>query len=326
MVAGVSLVVPTRNAGAELREILPAMLDQDLPVPLEVLVIDSGSTDGTVELVRRSPARLLEIPPDEFDHGLTRALGVREAGGEVVCFATQDARPFDRLWLRSLVECFDDPVVAGAYSCQLPRPDANPLIRERLKRWAAGAAERRVQRLADPAELERLQPLERLERVAFDNVSSAVRRSVALRIPFRQCRFGEDLDWAFRVIRAGHAIVFEPRSKVVHSHNRSMWYEFKRVFLDHAHLHDLLGVHTVPTFRSAAACTVSAFHDLRGVVERDERLGRGARAAWKARCLPYAATQNLAQYLGAATARGRRGRTLRGRLFRGLHALLAQGV
>ena len=295
----VTLFIPTWNAGPEFPDVLSRMKAQQLDRPFEILAIDSGSTDGTIDVLRAQAVRLIQIPNAEFNHGLTRNLGVREAHGEIVVLATQDARPADEQWMQPLVNCFDNPKVAGAYSRQMPRPDANPFIRDRLSHWAATATTQRVQSIADADELASLAPLERLARIAFDNVSSSVRRAVALEIPFRQRQFGEDLDWAHRVLLAGHDIVYEPRSCVIHSHNHSIWYELKRVYLDHQNLHRLLGVHTVPRARDVLRCTGAGTLHLAGVVARDPRLDLSARLRWWARTLPYSFTQNLAQFLGA---------------------------
>jgi rhamnosyltransferase len=301
----VTVLVPTRNAGPEFRAVLNAMRSQRLDREYEVLVIDSGSTDGTAEFLRSQPGiRLIEIAQAEFDHGLTRNLGVAEARGDVVVLTVQDALPADDQWLQQLVRQFEDPAVAGAYSRQLVREDANPFIRHRMSGWPATAECERVQRIASAEEFERLPPLEKLARVAFDNVSSAVRRSVALDIPFRACGFGEDVDWAHRVLLAGHMIVYEPRSRVVHSHNRSLLYEFRRVYADHRQLHGLLGVETVPHLGSLVWRTAGGTVQLLKAVARDPRLGPAARVSWWARSLPWAFGQTLAQYLGARSARG----------------------
>lgn len=295
----VTLFIPTWNAGPAFPEVFELMRTQRLDRPFEILVIDSGSTDGTAEFLRSQPVRLIQIPQSEFNHGLTRNHGVREARGEIVVLVTQDARPADDQWMQRLVDCYGDARVAGAYSRQIPRADASPFIRDRLAQWAATAATPRVQSIAGADALAALPPLERLARIAFDNVSASVRRSVALEIPFRRRQFGEDLDWGHRVLLAGYHLVYEPRSCVIHSHERSIWSELKRIYLDHQNLHRLLGVHTVPRPRDVLQCTVAGTWHLLGVVARDPSLSPASRLRWGARALPFSLAQNLAQFLGA---------------------------
>ena len=296
---GVSLFLPTRNAGPEFPQVLARMLDQELDSELEVLITDSGSTDGTAEFLRDQPVDLQEIPAAEFNHGLTRNAGIRRAKGEIVILATQDAMPVDRHWIHNLVRNYEDPAVAGVYSGQTLRVDANPFVRHRLDKWAASGTKRHEQRVDSPAELASLAPLERLGRIAFDNVSSSVRRSVALEHPFRQLSFGEDLDWAHRVIQDGHSIVFEPGSRVVHSHDNSIWYETKRVYLDHQNLRRLLDVHTVRRWIDVLGCTWLGVPPLSRAVWSHDGLSLLERLVWQVKTVPYSLGQNLGQFLGA---------------------------
>jgi rhamnosyltransferase len=319
----VSLFVPTYNAGPEFPSILERMLAQELDRPFEVVVIDSSSTDGTFEFLERQPVRLSRIPKAEFDHGLTRNRGIELAHGAIVVLATQDARPADAAWMQHLVDCFEDPRVAGAFSRQLPRPDANPIIRDRLGSWVAGTLERRVQEVASEAEFQALAPLERLQRVAFDNVSSAVRKSAMAAVPFLRRKFGEDIDWARRAILAGWRLVYEPRSCVVHSHNHSAWYELKRIYGDHYNLHDSLGVHTVATRDALWECARARSRHYREVVARDERLSPLARFVWSAKAPAYGYAENLGQFLGGRAAR----KLAEGsRVYRWLDRVLRRGV
>jgi rhamnosyltransferase len=96
----VSVVIPAKNAGPQLRPVLDAVLSQQTFWPFEVLVIDSGSTDGTVDLIKGySSVRLIEILAREFGHGKTRNFAIANTKGDYIAMLTQDALPANRFWL-----------------------------------------------------------------------------------------------------------------------------------------------------------------------------------------------------------------------------------
>ncbi|MBI1849206.1 MAG: glycosyltransferase family 2 protein [Planctomycetes bacterium] len=189
-----SVVIPTLNGGAVFRDVVERVRGQKITGgEFEILCIDSGSTDGTAEAAAAAGARVVRIAKSEFNHGLTRNRGVAESRGEFVAMLVQDAMPVDDRWLETLLSPFEDPRVAGAYSRQVPRPDCSPFIKARLGAWAATQPARVVQEIRGAAEYEALPPLERLRRIAFDDVASAMRRSVWAEHPYAARNFGE---WA----------------------------------------------------------------------------------------------------------------------------------
>ena len=89
-----SVVIPTKNPGAIFQRVLDAVETQETKWPYEILVIDSGSTDGTVDFIQsRKNVRLHQILSTEFGHGKTRNLGVSMTSGEFVAMLTHDALP-----------------------------------------------------------------------------------------------------------------------------------------------------------------------------------------------------------------------------------------
>lgn len=297
-----TVFIPTWNGGPLFETVLDKVRAQKTSFPFEVLVIDSGSRDGTVEAVRRRlDVRLIEIPNAEFNHGLTRNRAVREAKGAVVALLTQDAEPFDDGWLERLVSNFADPEVAGAYCHQHPRPDCNPFQRDRLKGWTKESGTPEVRRLADPAAWETMHPYDRFRLAAFDDVASCVRKSDMEALPFAKRQFGEDVEWGRRAILAGRKIVMDPGAVVIHSHDSPVLYEFKRVYLDHQNLFDLFGLRTIPKAWMVAWFSCRYFASLLPPVWKDDR-SLGYRLLWTLKLPLYAFTQNLAQYLGAKSA------------------------
>lgn len=250
----VSVVIPTRDGGARLLHVLERVRAQETSLRVEHLVIDSRSTDGSDAAATRAGFRLISIDPREFDHGATRDRAIGETSGRAIALLVQDALPADLHWLDRLARpLLEDAGAAGSFSRQVPIPGGNPILAQRLAGWIAGQPASRRARLEPGTTWESLTPFQRLELVAFDNVSSCVKREVWRRQPFGRRPFGEDLAWSTRAIRDGHAIRFEADSVVEHSHDRGWLHEARRIYCDHRNLHRLLGLRTIPTFAAARA-------------------------------------------------------------------------
>jgi rhamnosyltransferase len=220
--SSVSVVIPVLNASAYLPALLDGLFRQKPSSPGEVILVDSHSTDNTREIAARCPG-VRVVPIDNFSHGRSRNLGVREARGEFVVLMTQDALPADDAWLARLLDPFADPRVAATYSRQVPREDANPMERFFLQtHFPPGPAIRR--------EKQTDQPMGFLN-VFFSNVSAAVRREILLRFPFdEELIMSEDQQFSRDVQQAGYAVVYEPESVVVHSHNYTLPVVVQRYF------------------------------------------------------------------------------------------------
>src|SRR5205085_336450 len=103
----VSILVPTKNGAANLRVNLPLILKQKGIGALEIIAVDSGSQDGTIDVLRQFQAKTIQIDPSSFNHGLTRNLLASHARGEIVVFINQDTEPANDEWLVNLVSRLD---------------------------------------------------------------------------------------------------------------------------------------------------------------------------------------------------------------------------
>jgi rhamnosyltransferase len=211
----------------------------------------------------------------------------------------QDARPVGRSWLSALLEPLrTDPRVAGSFARQVPRSNASPLARFYLQQWIAAQSCPRIVALG-PAELNALAPLAQLDRCAFDNVCSCIRRSVWQRFPFPTTPIAEDIEWCRTVLLAGHRIAFQPEALVEHSHDRPARYELTRTWLLHQRLHDLFGIRTIPSLGSLVRSVVSSVR-CHGQLLREAGVRRGS-AEWR-RAMALALAWPLGQFLGGWTA------------------------
>ena len=242
-----SIVIPTRNAGPAFEDSLLRLATQKTDFDYEIVVVDSGSTDGTAGLARRHGAFVHQIQKSEFDHGATRNLGVSLSRGEYVALTVQDAVPLDENWLATMVENLErDERVAGVYGRQVPKPESDELTRALVTGWPTAATARREQFAGSPERYHALPPAQRRTLATFDNVSSCLRRSVWKETPFDRTNFGEDLRWGKKAVEAGHKLVYEPRSAVFHSHARGALRDLRRHYVDQLVVLDLFGPDLAP--------------------------------------------------------------------------------
>jgi glycosyltransferase involved in cell wall biosynthesis len=228
---GVTVAIPVRDGGELFARTLAALARQT--VEHELLVCDSGSSDGSLARAREHGARAIEIPPREFSHGRTRNLLLEEATGEHVALLTQDSEPVGERWLERLLAGFelaeDVGVVYGPY---IPRPQASPAVRWELERWFSSLSPDggpRVERLR--AEERALPVLELIgARGFFTDANACISRAAWTATPFRDVPYAEDRVLAIDMLRAGHAKVFVPDAGVLHSHDYTAGEQLRRSF------------------------------------------------------------------------------------------------
>jgi rhamnosyltransferase len=284
----ISVVIPVKDGGADLVRCRDAIGRQVVDGEVEIVVVDSGSRDGSVEVARDRGARVHEIAPSEFGHGRTRNLGAELAQGEVLVFTSQDAVAADEHWLATLTRSLAEPGrVAGAYGRQLPHDDATPPERYFLDFLYGPDA--RVQRLDGDGEPDFQQTL-------FSNVNSAIPRAVWREFPFADdLIMSEDQEWSRRVLQAGYELVYEPEAAVHHSHRYSVADAFRRFFDS--------GVSAERSYAAGGggggALRRAGARYARGEVEWLWRTGQR-------RWLPYAAAYELAKFTGMQLGRRHR--------------------
>jgi GT2 family glycosyltransferase len=226
----VSVLIPVKDGEHHLVELLPSILQQSISTRLEIVAIDSGSRDGSVDVLTRFGATVLSIDPTEFDHGLTRNLAAEHAQGDVLVFLSQRARPVGDKWLAPLIAALDaDPAIAGVCSRVIPAPDADLLTRRDMERDPSGSSDPRRAQIEDWSAYRSMSPDERRLFLNFHTVSAAIRPDALRQIPFRSVRtLGEDLLWAREIVEAGWALLHEPASIVHHLHAYSLDELFSR--------------------------------------------------------------------------------------------------
>ncbi|MGC1176995.1 MAG: glycosyltransferase family 2 protein [Candidatus Saccharimonadales bacterium] len=219
----------TFNGELYLEELLKAVFNQKTDKKYEVLVIDSGSTDRTLEIVSKFPeVRLHQIPNTEFGHGKTRNLAVEMAKGDFVLFLTQDAVPSYEKWLDYMIEPFSiGDTVSCVFGKQIPRPDCfATLKREVATVFKSLGSDGSIVLHRQTKLTDRLG----ITNTFFSDANSAVRKSTMRKIPFRDLNYAEDQALGIDMLAAGYIKAYAPLGSVNHSHNYPLRQYFKRKF------------------------------------------------------------------------------------------------
>ncbi len=225
----VSVVIPTYNGEDELPPLLELLKRQREIGKIELIIVDSGSSDETRAIAERMGEKLVCITQEEFSHSYSRKLGAKQAEGEYLLFMTQDAMPDGEDWLIRLMQ----PALrdgAAAVSCyERPRPDAD--LFSRIAAWVwirvmSGSTDRLTELPEDMA-------YDSLRRCAqLSDNACLVRRDVYEKLGGHRGAYAEDLDLGIRLLKAGYRLGILSSVAVLHSHSRNPLYYFKRAMVD----------------------------------------------------------------------------------------------
>lgn len=209
----VSIIIRSFNEGWALRETLAGVAAQEFRA-WELIVIDSGSTDGSVDLIRQAePARFIQIQPHEYNPSRVMNHGMRLARAPRAVFLNADATPQGRRWLRPLVEALEDARTAAVYGRQIPRPDCQAVYAHDYERCFGRNRE------SDAWDH------------FFSMVSSGIRKDIWQRRGFSErMQYSEDDEYTRWCRAQGFRVVYRPESVVMHSHNYTPAQAFKRSY------------------------------------------------------------------------------------------------
>ena len=253
----IGAVIRTLNESELIGRCLETLQRQRGAFHVDIVVVDSGSTDATLEIARSHGVRIADVSPEDFDYSKALNVGIEQLRGDFVVSISAHAIPVDEYWLERMTAPFEDPQVAGVSSRQVPWPNAPWQELQRLR--TQFGTTRRVYSAADADE------------IVFSNAASAIRRSVWSDQPFTLPAV-EDLDWARRVIAAGWSIVYEPEAAVYHSHHETPRARARRL-IDISRVHHAEAEPRVQrrTLREAAGLIV---RDSRSILRLDDPFRR----------------------------------------------------
>jgi len=267
-----TVFVPTFNGEKYLERLLTAVEAQDFTGNFEILIIDSGSTDATLEIIARHPSvRLVQIPSSEFGHGKTRNLAASLARGTNVAFLSHDAVPVGAGWLTSLVAPLDPAGLncVAVVGKQEARSDCFPLLKYEIEGVFARCGPDGAVTVVDGS-MVAADSLGEGE-LFYSDVNSATRREHLLTvIPYRDVNYSEDMAFARDLLFAGYSKAYQPAALVEHSNDVTLAEYGMRIFDEN------LGMRRVGEGRTSLSWVQAKLRAVRDVVVSAGRIMRDA--------------------------------------------------
>ena len=209
----ISIIIRTYNEEKLISRCLTAIYNQKVEYPIEVIIVDSGSNDKTLELASKFPVKTISVEQGRFSYGRSLNLGCKEAKGKYIVLLSAHAIPQNSTWIETLIKNFDNPKKAGVFSKQTPLENCNPLSkRQILAHWNDNRKDL-------------------ITRFGFPVSGAVILKDVWQKTKFNEGLIAsEDYDWAIRIKAQGYIIVYEPRAIIYHSHNEDFQQTYNRYF------------------------------------------------------------------------------------------------
>jgi rhamnosyltransferase len=199
-----SVIIRAYNEEKYVGRLLEGILQQRVKGKVEIILVDSGSTDATISIARRYPVNILQIQPEEFTFGRSLNRGISQARGEFIIIASAHVYPVYPDWIVRLVAPFSDQKVALTYGKQRGGSSTKYSEHQVFARW--------FPEISNPQQ----------SHPFYNNANAAIRRSLWNDYHYDESLSGlEDLAWAQVVIDKGYRIAYVAEAEIVHVHNET---------------------------------------------------------------------------------------------------------
>lgn len=199
-----SVVIRCYNEEQHIGRLLEGVINQTVR-DVEIIVVDSGSTDATLSIAAKYPVKILAIKPEEFSFGRSLNLGCGAATGEFLFIASAHVYPVHKNWLERLLAPFSDPEVALAYGNQQGNEITKYSEHRVFSKWFSTKSNSNQ------------------DHPFCNNANAAIRRNLWDQLPYDETLTGlEDIDWAKRAMNLGYRIAYAADAEVVHVHEEPL--------------------------------------------------------------------------------------------------------
>lgn len=239
----ISIIIPTKNAGEEFSFLMKVLRLQKGFREIEIVIVDSGSTDNTLAIAAHNNAKIIQIKPSEFTHSFARNLGADNATGDYLLFTVQDALPPSHTWLYELFQVLKNEDVVAVSCAETSREDADLFYRQICWNHYNFLGINDGDRIFSLPE--KTDHISLRQNAQLSDLANLISREVFEKYHYR-LGYAEDLDLGIRLIKDGYKIAFLGSVRIIHSHNRLPYYHLKRGYVDNQFLSDVFEDFVIP--------------------------------------------------------------------------------
>jgi len=234
----VSVIIRTKNEEEGIERCLKGILSQKSDCDIEILIVDSGSSDRTLEIAQKYPVRIITIAPEKFTFGYSLNLGIRKAEGDYVAIISGHSCPVDNLWIQNLKNAITGDGVVASFGKDLNDPLRKSPFDGFLKSFQGN------------------ERVTYTDKAPFTNTNSAIIRDIALEFPFNeQVPASEDKIWAEKILKElkNAKIVYEPQAKIYHTDKLSLIEVFRKRKIT-GEVHFIRNTHKLSYYKMLRGC------------------------------------------------------------------------
>ncbi|SDT46767.1 Glycosyl transferase family 2 [Mucilaginibacter mallensis] len=205
MIPKCSIIIRSFNEEKHIGRLLEGIGKQTLYPQLELILVDSGSTDLTAEIARNAGVKVVNIKPEDFSFGRALNIGCQAASGKYLLFASAHVYPLYTDWVEKMIAPFEKERVALVYGRQVGNEITKYSEEQLFKKWFPSVSNYD-------------------QRIPFcNNANAVIRKSLWEEQPYDEQLTGlEDLDWATRIMKKGYSVAYESSATIVHVHEESV--------------------------------------------------------------------------------------------------------
>jgi len=198
-----SIIIRAFNEEKQIGKLLQGIASQTVS-PVQIILVDSGSTDGTVAIAQSFGVKVVHIRPEQFTFGKSLNIGIAQAEADIVVFASAHVYPVYPDWLQKLLEPFQDEKVALVYGKQSGCATSKFSEIQVFRQW-----------YPDVSDFDQAMPF-------CNNANAAIRKKLWEMHPYDEKLTGlEDLAWAAWAKEQHYKIAYSAEAEIIHVHQET---------------------------------------------------------------------------------------------------------